>query len=65
MPEPEPPQYLTVNESASLLGISRATMYRLLADEGFRAAVVVSHLTPKGKMRIERQSLLRWAESRR
>ena len=65
MPEPEPTQYLTVNESARLLGVSRATMYRLLADEGFRASVVVSHLTPRGKMRIERQSLLRWAESRR
>lgn len=64
MPEPEP-VYLTINESARLLGVSRATMYRLLADEGFRAVVVVSHLTPKGQMRIERQSLLRWAESRR
>ena len=65
MPEPEPPQYLTINESARLLGVSRATMYRLLADEGFRASVVVAKVTPRGKMRIERASLLRWAESRR
>ncbi len=62
MPEP---QYLTVNDAAAILGISRASMYRLLQDPDFRAAVVVSHLTPRGKMRIERQSLLEWAKSRR
>jgi len=64
MPEPEP-VYLTINESAALLGLSRASIYRLLKDPEFRAEVVVAKVTPRGKMRIERASLLRWAESRR
>ena len=64
MPEPEP-VYLTINESAALLALSRASMYRLLKDPEFRASVVVAKVTPRGKMRIERASLLRWAESRR
>jgi len=64
MPEPEP-VYLTINESAALLALSRASMYRLLKDPEFRAEVVVAKVTPRGKMRIERASLLRWAESRR
>ena len=64
MPESEP-VYLTINESAALLALSRASMYRLLKDPEFRAEVVVAKVTPRGKMRIVRASLLRWAESRR